>query len=310
MKRAFLTIVCLLISGVCLAQEDAPVGAGYSIAYPETVSRIEYIKARFDGREVTVPVVNGYMPQFGTDGIIRYDRRIPFTQSKRADYKLNGYVQYGHYDRYYATNFTDGNYSGDVECHEGTTVRSRSNPNYRNRRAQPSYQDLYAPEQEERQEPEPKVEESKPDDDPLPTPAPLTAKQEVAATPVAAKKLTCPISGEEITDRSHKLKVGKKAIYFCCEDCRAAAIKQISDQGQVEVQTPEEKPETPQVPDQQTTASEPSSTKVCPMTGQPADEKYSLVVGDKTVSFCCEDCLKAAKESLQGTVSAWKPSGE
>lgn len=66
------------------------------------------------------------------------------------------------------------------------------------------------------------------------------------------------------------------------------------------------------VSDEPTTAS-PSETEPtegltnvnCPMTGEEASPEFKLTIDGKTTYFCCEDCLKAAKESLDSAVAAW-----
>lgn len=107
----------------------------------------------------------------------------------------------------------------------------------------------------------------------------------VAAESEDAKKefkATCPVSGQPAIEDSSlnlaKLKAGEGTVYFCCKNCPKAFEK---DPAKYEMKTRRQLAETGQI-----------VQVACPVSGQDFDEEVSVEMGNTTVAFCCENCLK------------------
>ena len=63
------------------------------VHYKGKINSVEHIFVLRGGKQVKVPVINGYMPQFNGN-VVRYTAKIPFDSGFRGDYARNGYVNY------------------------------------------------------------------------------------------------------------------------------------------------------------------------------------------------------------------------
>lgn len=123
---------------------------------------------------------------------------------------------------------------------------------------------------------------------------------------------TCPVSGEAITSRTNKAEFYGRTVYFCCEDCLAAAKKnpalyiRKTEAEQIAAVKGLAKPEGhahheehgAQAKDEEKKfLGKGDGVETCPVTGEKVDKEIKAEILGRTVYFCCADCVETVKKN-------------
>ncbi len=123
---------------------------------------------------------------------------------------------------------------------------------------------------------------------------------------------TCPVSGETISSKTNKAEFYGRTVYFCCEDCLAAAKKnpakyvKKTEAEQIAAVKGMAKPEGHAHHEEHGAQPKDGEAKflgkgdgveTCPVTGEKVDKSVKAEILGRTVYFCCADCVDTVKKN-------------
>lgn len=121
---------------------------------------------------------------------------------------------------------------------------------------------------------------------------------------------TCPVSGEAITSKDVKAEMFGRTVLFCCEDCKAEALKNPSlyvkptlEEQRAAIKAAA-KPEAHDHAQDEAKKEAPKKflgkgdgIKTCPVTGEEINKDVHAEIDGRIVYACCEDCLETIKKN-------------
>lgn len=122
---------------------------------------------------------------------------------------------------------------------------------------------------------------------------------------------SCPVSGEKLESKNLKAEFYGRTVYFCCEDCLAAAKKnpelyiKKTEAEQKEAVKGIAAKEADHAEHHAKDAAKPEvkflgkgdGITTCPVTGEPINKEVKAEINGRTVYACCADCLESVKKN-------------
>ena len=120
----------------------------------------------------------------------------------------------------------------------------------------------------------------------------------------------CAVSGEKLENKDIKGEFFGRTVYFCCENCLAKAQKNpelyVKKTEAEQIAATKEFAAKAEGHDHHATEGNKTAAKflgkgdgitTCPVTGEPVNKNIKHGFFGRTVYFCCESCLEAAKKN-------------
>ncbi len=124
---------------------------------------------------------------------------------------------------------------------------------------------------------------------------------------------TCPVTGEELTNKDIKADFYGRTVYFCCPGClakaQAAPASYIKKTHAEQLAAVKSQPKA-EAHDHGAMAAKQAGAKgeakflgkgdgveTCPVTGEPVNKNVKAEINGRTVYACCEGCLATVKKS-------------
>ncbi len=151
---------------------------------------------------------------------------------------------------------------------------------------------------------------------------PKAGKKAVKTAVVAAKFLakgdgieTCIVTGEKLENKNIKAELFGRDVYFCCDDCKDAAVKnpaayvkkteaaQIAAVKAVMAKSGGHSDHhgdhhaTPATKDAAKFLGKGDGVETCPVTGEAISKDVSVAIDGRTVYACCPGCLDKIKKN-------------
>ena len=122
---------------------------------------------------------------------------------------------------------------------------------------------------------------------------------------------SCPVSGEKLASKTLKADFYGRTVYFCCEDCLAAAKKQPelyvkkTEAEQKEALKGIAAKEQDHSDHHAKDANKPEAKflgkgdgiTTCPVTGEAINKEVKAEINGRTIYACCADCLESVKKN-------------